>query len=182
MEWCHDLEQEPAARLRLVSREELQWQPHPDSNSVGVTVWHVSRWLDVLGSRTFTGLPARDELWHAEGWQEATGYDPSGLGFLGLGTLTGYTPEQMRAVPVMDTGALSSYLSQSACRLVAQIASLGSSRLQVAGPQGLSPYQLIWQHPAGLVRTRRRDRHPHRTPRANPPCGLQAALRPTPSP
>jgi hypothetical protein len=59
-----------------------------------------------------------------------------------LGTLTGYTPEQMRAVPTMDSAALSTYLSQSVARLVQQIANLETILLR-AGPKGLSPYQII---------------------------------------
>lgn len=40
IEWCRDLEAEIGARLTLVTTDDLTWQPHPDSNSVGVTVWH----------------------------------------------------------------------------------------------------------------------------------------------
>ncbi|HEY9524434.1 MAG TPA: DinB family protein [Thermopolyspora sp.] len=94
-----DLHEELTARLALVSQEDLTWQPHPDSNSAGVTVWHVARWLDVPGTRIFASRPAHADIWHRSGWREATGYEPHGIGYLGLGTLTGYTPEEMRAVP-----------------------------------------------------------------------------------
>ena len=143
VEWCRDLEQELDARLRLMTQEDLQWQPHPDSNSAGVTIWHVTRWIDVLGTRAFTGRPAQDDVWHTEGWRELTGYEPDGLGYLGLGTPTGYTPEQMRAVPPMDAAGLSRYLTQSIKRLVEQTAALGSEVVQPRGRQGISPYQSI---------------------------------------
>ena len=141
--WCQDLEQELTARLGLVSPDELSWQPHPDSNSAAVTVWHVARWFDVLGSRAFTGRPARDDLWHTKGWLELTGYEPDGIGFAGLGTLTGYTPEEMRAVPVMDAPSLSLYFAQSSARLIEHITELDDELLRAPGASGLSPYTAI---------------------------------------
>lgn len=142
-DWCADLLQELKARLELVTTEYLCWQPHPDSNSAGVTVWHVARWVDVLGTRTFTGAPVAHDVWHTGGWRAATGYEPDGLGYAGLGTLTGYTPEQMRAVPVLDADDLSEYLSQSAARLLEQITALSDSVVNTPVGHGLSPYQTI---------------------------------------
>lgn len=143
VEWCRDLEEEFTARLRLVSQEDLTWQPHPDSNSPGVTVWHVARWIDIMGTRVFTGRPARDDLWHSQGWCEATGYEPEGLGYRGLGALTGYTPEQMRAVPAMDASTLSSYLSQATPLLIEQIALLGTDLLTPRGTKHFSAFHSI---------------------------------------
>lgn len=142
-EWCLDLEQELSARLELVTAQDLSWQPHRDSNSAAVTAWHVIRWMDFLGTRAFTGAPASQDGWHTQGWRDVTDYEPDGLGYAGLGTLTGYTPEEMRAVPIMDSNALSSYLSTSIARLVEQITILGSDVLNPVGGQGLSPYQTI---------------------------------------
>jgi DinB superfamily len=140
--WCRDLEQELVARLRLVSAADLRWQPHPDSNSVAVTAWHVGRWLDVLGTRAFTGRPAAADLWHLDGWREATAYEPDGLGYLGLGTLTGYTPAEMRAVPVLDAPDLIRYLSRGTDALVDRIGELGGS--VTGGPRAeRSPYTTI---------------------------------------
>jgi len=142
VEWCRDLEQELAARLRLMTPEDLTWQPHPHSNSPGVTVWHVARWLDVLATRSFTGRAAQDDLWHTEGWRDMTGYEPDGIGYLGLGTLTGYTPQEMWAVPALPADALGTYLSQSTARLIEQIELL-DGRLRQAPGHKLSPYQTI---------------------------------------
>jgi hypothetical protein len=72
-----------------------------------------------------------------------TGYEPDGIGYLGLGTLTGYTPAQMRAVPVMDAAGLTDYLTQAAGGLTERIAELGDSILTGVGRQRLSPYQII---------------------------------------
>ncbi|GAA4572763.1 hypothetical protein GCM10023176_36370 [Micromonospora coerulea] len=142
VEWCRDLEQEMAARLRLMSPEDLTWQPHPHSNSAGVTVWHVARWLDVLATRAFTGRAAKDDLWHTEGWRDLTGYEPDGIGYLGLGTLTGYTPQEMRMVPALPGDALSTYLSQSTTRLIQRIGLL-DDELRRAPDHELTPYQII---------------------------------------
>ena len=142
VEWCRDLEQEMAARLQLMTPEDLTWQPHPHSNSAGVTVWHVARWLDVLATRAFTGQSAQDDLWHTEGWRDLTDYEPDGIGYLGLGTLTGYTPQEMRAVPALPADALGRYLSQSTARLIEQIGLLDGKLRQVPGHR-LSPYQTI---------------------------------------
>jgi hypothetical protein len=81
--------------------------------------------------------------WHQAGWKQATGYEPDGIGYLGLGTLTGCTPEQMRAVPVLDTVPMAEYLGQSAARLIAQIEALGESVADGPRIGGLTPYQMI---------------------------------------
>lgn len=142
-EWVRDLEQELDARCRLVSEDDVRWQPHPDSNSAGVTVWHVARWCDVLGSRWYAGGAAEQDAWHQEGWKDSTGYEPDGVGFLGLGTLTGYTPAEMRAVPHLGAPALGEYLAQCTQRLVAQIDALGDGVLDGPRIGGLTPYQTI---------------------------------------
>jgi hypothetical protein len=100
-EWCRDLHEELTARVALLTPEDLAWQSHPDANSAGVTVWHVTRWLDVLATRAFTGRDAAADLWHTAGYRRTTGYEPDGIGYLGLGTLTGYTPEEMRDIPAL---------------------------------------------------------------------------------
>jgi DinB family protein len=141
-EWCRDLDAELGERLRLMTPEELAWQPHADANSPAVTAWHVARWLDVLATRAFTGGSAGADLWHTEGWRDTTGYEPDGIGFLGLGTLTGYTPAEMRAVPVLAGRDLRKYLSQSVERLVGQITELGASLVGGEQPQH-SPYNSI---------------------------------------
>ncbi len=82
-EWCRDLEDELAARLRLVTPEELQWQPHPDSNSAGVTIWHVARWIDVLGTRAFTAGPRRTMFGIPRGGETRLAMNPTGSAIWG---------------------------------------------------------------------------------------------------
>lgn len=143
VEWATDLEEELAARLRLLSDEELLWRPHEDANNIAVTAWHVSRWLDLLGTRLFTGKPKELDIWHRAGWYEATQYEPDGIGYLGLGTLTGYSPEEMRAVPALAAADLIAYLSQSVEALVMQIQEFGAEIIKPLPHADLSPYQLI---------------------------------------
>jgi hypothetical protein len=143
VEWTRDLDEELEARCHRLSDDQLKTQFHPDLNSVAVTVWHVARWLDVVGTRFFTSKPASAEVWHEAGWLRKTGYDPSGIGYQGLGVLTGYTPEQMRSVPALDGSSLAEYLRQSASRLIEQIGSLGARLFDQVPNIGVSPYQVI---------------------------------------
>jgi hypothetical protein len=82
--WLADLVAMVHEQIADLTAEELAFQPDPQGNSIGVTVWHFSRWLDVVG-RAFAGQPASGELWHTGGWAARTGYDPTGIGDQGLG-------------------------------------------------------------------------------------------------
>ena len=73
--------------VEKLSPQELDWQPDAEGNSIGVTVWHVARWLDVV-PRLFQEKPPEDELWLTQGWAERTGYNPQCIGYRGLGALT----------------------------------------------------------------------------------------------
>ena len=95
------------------SAEVFAWQPDPGANSIGLTAWHVIRWMDVLGTRILDDLPAEAEQWHVQGWADRTGYNPAGIGYAGLGTVTGYTLEEAADVPALSAEELLSYLSQA---------------------------------------------------------------------
>ncbi|HEY0070495.1 MAG TPA: DinB family protein [Chloroflexia bacterium] len=96
-----------------MSVEELAWQPDPQANSIGVTVWHVARWLDVLSMRILHTGADIDELWHTQGWADKTGYDPRGIGASGLGNVTGYTVEEVAGIPQMSAPDLLAYLDST---------------------------------------------------------------------
>lgn len=96
-----------------------------------------------MATRSFPGRPANADLWHTQGWCEATGYEPDGTGYLGLGTLTGYTPEQMRDLPTLDASSLTNYHTQATGQLAEQDIELGSTVLDRTGQQHLTPYQGI---------------------------------------
>jgi len=69
-----------------------------------------------------------------------TRYEPDGVGWLGLDTLTGYTPAEMRAVPTLDVDQMGAYLSESAIALVETFDRL-RDHLHAGGPP--TPYQAI---------------------------------------
>jgi hypothetical protein len=94
-----------------LSATELAWQPDAEGNNIAVTVWHFSRWLDVL-ARVFQAQDPRAEVWIAQGWAARTGYNPQGIGYLGLGVVTGYTQAEVAAVPLLPAPELLSYLDQ----------------------------------------------------------------------
>jgi len=49
--------------------EDLNWQPKPDSNSIGWLTWHLTRWQDVQVA-SFLG---KEQLWIKEGWYKKFG-------------------------------------------------------------------------------------------------------------
>src|SRR5262245_27481960 len=51
------------AEVAELSSEELSWQPDPEANNIGVTVWHFSRWLDMLAIQALANRSAAEELW-----------------------------------------------------------------------------------------------------------------------
>ena len=108
-----------------LSPQELDWQPDAEGNSIGVTVWHVSRWFDVT-ARVFQERPPEEELWLTQGWAERTGYNPEGIGYRGLGALTGYTQPEVGAIPHLSATDLLAYLDQSSEALQAYLLALPS--------------------------------------------------------
>jgi hypothetical protein len=83
--------------------EIFEWQPDEGANNIRLTIWHISRSFDVLKTRILDGQNPELELWHVNGWKRKTEYDPRGIGFAGLGNLTGYNLAEVNAVPSMST-------------------------------------------------------------------------------
>ena len=52
-----------------LSEEDLNWQPKPDSNSIGWLAWHLTRWQDVMVS----GLSGMEQVWTKDGWYKKFG-------------------------------------------------------------------------------------------------------------
>ncbi len=129
-----------------LSAQELAWRPDAEGNSIGVTVWHISRGLDVLKVRFLEQQPALAEQWHTRGLAQKTGYDPRGIGTGGLGILTGYTQEEVAAIPQLTAEDLLAYLDQAAEALRQYLLSLPEGALAqtiVAMGESLTAYQLI---------------------------------------
>ena len=117
--WAH-------LEVENLSEQELAWQPDAEGNSIGVTVWHFSRWLDVT-ARLLQGQSRREELWLTRGWAERTGYNPQGIGEQGLGVVTGYTLQEVAAIPHLSAQDLLMYLDQVCEVLCTFLRSLPSS-------------------------------------------------------
>ncbi|HLZ57779.1 MAG TPA: DinB family protein [Ktedonosporobacter sp.] len=131
--------------LTDMSPEELAWQPDAQGNSIGVTVWHYSRWLDLLVVRLLENRPAEEEQWHTQGWAANTGYDPRGIGFRGLGAITGYTQQEVAAIPLLSGEDLLTYLDQVCSALRGHLLSMPEGTLSSAArgyPKGTA-YQTI---------------------------------------
>ena len=88
--WLEDFARGVREEIAELSPEALAWRPREQSNSIGVTVWHCARWLDVIAIQALKSLPGDQEHWRTQGWAARTGYDPRGHGQAGLGNITGY--------------------------------------------------------------------------------------------
>jgi DinB superfamily len=131
--WLADLVAMVHQHIADLTAEELAFQPDPQGNSIGVTVWHFSRWLDVVG-RAFAGQPPSGELWHTRGWAARTGYDPTGIGDYGLGVLTGYSWAEVTKVPTLSAAELLDYLGQVTQRLVQALDGMSTEVLHGPAP------------------------------------------------
>ena len=74
--------------LKGLTRDDLKWQPKPDSNSIGWLAWHLTRVQD----DHIASLMGEEQLWIKDGWHAKFNRppDPKDRGF-------GNTPEQVAA-------------------------------------------------------------------------------------
>ena len=137
-----------------LSVPELTWQPEDEGNSIGVTVWHISRGLDVLKVRFLEQQQALAEQWYTQGWAGKTAYDPRGIGTGGLGILSGYTQEEVTAIPVLSAEELLAYLDQVSDALCQYLLSLPEEMLSQSTMflgERLTAYQVIKEILLGCV-------------------------------
>jgi hypothetical protein len=87
--------------LRGLSREDLNWQPRKDCNSIGWLVWHLTRQQDAQ----IAALKGGEQLWIKDGWHAKFNRtaDPEDSGF-------GHTAEQVAAFKSPDPNTLLDYL------------------------------------------------------------------------
>ena len=95
--------------LDEASPECLHWQPDSAANSIAVLIWHVARACDVFMTQHILNQSADAEQWQQGGWAEQMGYDPRGIGTNGWGMLTGYSVEEVAAIPRMEATVLRGY-------------------------------------------------------------------------
>jgi hypothetical protein len=108
-EWLGDLRGSLERELARTPETALHWRAAPETNSIGDTIWHVARWLDLVTMWLENAGPERQH-WIADGWAERTGYDPRGIGTDGLGAISGYTFDEVETVPKLRADQLLAYL------------------------------------------------------------------------
>jgi hypothetical protein len=107
--WFEDVGARVREQLKNLEQDALEWRADDRGNNVRETVWHMARWIDLL-TRVLDGTQPSTERWFTDGWAQRTGYDPRGIGDSGLGTMTGYTFEEVLKVPRLDATELIRYL------------------------------------------------------------------------
>jgi len=107
--------------LAGLNRKDLDWQPHPDSNSMGWMAWHLTRVQD----DHVADLMGEEELWIADGWHARfkRPADPSDIGW-------GQTSEQVAAFRSPDVETLLGYHRAVMDRTKRYIASLPDAELE----------------------------------------------------
>jgi ketosteroid isomerase-like protein len=137
-----------------LSVSELTWRPDIQGNSIGVTVWHCCRGLDVLKVQFLEQQQALAELWFTQGWARKTAYDPRGTGTGGLGILSGYTQEEVAAIPVLSAEELLAYLdrvSDALCQYLLSLPEGALSQSTMFLGESLTAYQVIREILLGCV-------------------------------
>lgn len=107
--------------LKDIPPDAFHWQPDTEGNSIALTLWHISRAWDILSIRILGERPADQELWHRNGWESKTGYDPRGKGVGGFGNLAGYAQAEVAQVPKQSSTEALDYLDQVYQALRAEI-------------------------------------------------------------
>jgi hypothetical protein len=112
-----------------LSEEALNWRPDGEANSIGVTIWHLARVADFVLTHRLEGRPVEEQRWFSKGWVEKTGYDPRGVGAGGMGILTGFSQEEVAALPPMNGDDLLAYHNQVYEPLLASLGDLSDDDL-----------------------------------------------------
>lgn len=107
--WFEDVGARVREQLKNLDDDVLEWRADDRGNNVRETVWHMARWIDLL-TRVLDGTQPSTERWFTDGWAQRTGYDPRGIGDSGLGTMTGYTFEEVLKIPRLGATELIRYL------------------------------------------------------------------------
>jgi hypothetical protein len=120
-------------RLSKMSDECVFWKPDADANSIVITIWHMARILDVFLTQQARGDPPGEECWFQHGWADRTGYDPRGIGQNGWGMLTGYTQQEVAAMPQLTREQVLEYLDQVYDAVNEYLANISAQELQTPG-------------------------------------------------
>jgi DinB family protein len=134
IEWIVDIELIVKKEIETLSQDQIDWQPTDQMNSIGHTIWHFSRWLDVILVRGLQNQPPSQEQWYIGGWKDKTGYDPNGKGYRGFGAITGFTWKEVQDIPLLSANDLLTYLSHVCNALKEHLQTLESEVLHRPTP------------------------------------------------
>ena len=86
--------------LKGLTEDDLKWQPHADTNSIGWLTWHLTRVQD----DHIASLVEEEQLWTKDGWHAKFNRlpDPNDRGF-------DHTPKQVAAFESPDVETLLTY-------------------------------------------------------------------------
>ena len=94
----------------VISDDCLFWKPVSEANNIAITVWHMARIFDVFLTQQAKGYTSEEECWFRHDWAHQTNYDPRGSAQNGWGMLTGYTQEEVAAMPQFTKEQILGYL------------------------------------------------------------------------
>lgn len=100
--------------------EDLNWQPQPDSNSIGWLIWHLTRWQDTQ----ISGFLKQEQLWMSEKWHDKFGR-PADARDSGMG----HKPEDLAKFTSPDAEVLVGYNQAVLGRIKEYFAALTSEDL-----------------------------------------------------
>lgn len=87
--------------------EQLVWRPQEKANSVAFYLWHIPRTTDFYLNRRIRGVR---ELWSRENWRARLPIEAEGQGTAGLGIGTGFTDQQVGAMPALSPADYLAYV------------------------------------------------------------------------
>lgn len=90
------------ANLRVITgltQEEINWQPNPEANSIGLILLHASRSEDSFIQTRMRGKP---QVWETGKWYEK-------MGLTAAETASGYTAEQLAKFKTPDVKTIMAY-------------------------------------------------------------------------
>jgi hypothetical protein len=138
-----------------LGEEALNWRPDAEANSIAITLWHLARVADFVLTHRLEGRPVEEQRWFSDGQAERTGYDPRGVGAGGMGILTGYTQEEVAALPPMSGDDLQAYHHTVYTALLAHLAALPDDSLAQPVPgEGTQRPHYFWYRVILLDATR----------------------------
>ncbi|MFZ0545613.1 MAG: hypothetical protein WAM60_09245 [Candidatus Promineifilaceae bacterium] len=117
--------------------------------TTAVTIWHATRIFDVFLTQHIEGKSAENEIWQTSGWAKATAYDPTGVGTNGWGAVTGYTLEEVAAIPKMRAETVYGYYEEVTGKIRDYLDNVTESELDQPsiGFEGRQPNYFWVRHP-----------------------------------